>query len=654
MPFDSREEKAWSQDEHLEQQRKLFAEIVEILINAGYFRARISTLSDFDKVVGGLCWCIVNSGEAVDVDILFKENSTTGERISLSEVIVKAMRGMGCPHPLQPHQIQGGIGGHDFGALKPVIVWLIKKFYERREEREQQLRAFSTLQFRKNYKFPTEAEVNEVSVDLSKVMGRNKVNREYRRISHAQESEETKVHSCLLEYGETLTVPGDGSEGNEKGGEKKGGKKKSGAVAVQDASSQFANLKKLGSDGNQLGRFEKQLMQEAARAEKEEAQYQEREYAEEKTLMKSMSELGEGEGLSVAGSNVGSLIGLGSSDISEASAAYLAKYEENQKAVDDHISAGKFGREASLKRQKQTLSQKQEELRSLMVKTEASSSAAAEAVATLETKKKTLEGTLEALQQRQEEIGAEEGKSSQKVELGRLKELVLLNENLRAQEASFKAGCKAQLLDMNERIKASASGAEEEQSEENKKLSSVEAMHDKVMSKYNSLRSVLAETNLEVSNSARVIDDIPTRSELIQYERRFVELYQQVAWKLEETRKYYAMYNTLDSSLGFLQKNVKILNSVTETFDEAMKTLQGKEEFMRSMENIIKGVDQSLSGQEEQLALKESSLDQLRTSYQTLVDEQRAYYTAIKDFQAECDKNEWLMDAMEKKKQGTL
>ena len=75
---------------------------------------------------------------------------------------------------------------------------------------------------------------------------------------------------------------------------------------------------------------------------------------------------------------------------------------------------------------------------------------------------------------------------------------------------------------------------------------------------------------------------------------------------------------------------------------------------MRSMENIIKGVDQSLSSQEEQLALKESSLDQLRTSYQTLVDEQRAYYTAIKDFQAECDKNEWLMDAMEKKKQGTL
>lgn len=68
----------------------------------------------------------------------------------------------------------------------------------------------------------------------------------------------------------------------------------------------------------------------------------------------------------------------------------------------------------------------------------------------------------------------------------------------------------------------------------------------------------MAETNLEVANAIRTIDDIPTRTELIQYERRFVELYQQVAWKLEETRKYYDIYNTLDTSLGFLQKEVKI------------------------------------------------------------------------------------------------
>ena len=55
--------------------------LIEILISNGYFRAQISTLSRFDKVIGGLCWVIMNSGEAVDVDILFRENSTIGQKM---------------------------------------------------------------------------------------------------------------------------------------------------------------------------------------------------------------------------------------------------------------------------------------------------------------------------------------------------------------------------------------------------------------------------------------------------------------------------------------------------------------------------------------------------------------------------------------------
>ena len=83
-------------------------------------------------------------------------------------------------------------------------------------------------------------------------------------------------------------------------------------------------------------------------------------------------------------------------------------------------------------------------------------------------------------------------------------------------------------------------------------------MAHQVMAKYNRLRGLLAQTNLELARNIRIIDDVPTRSELIQYERRFVELYQQVAWKLDETKKYYALYNTLDSTLSFLQKEVSV------------------------------------------------------------------------------------------------
>lgn len=87
--------------------REKFEEIVAILLSAGYNRASFPSLSEFDKVVGGLCWCITSIGIDVDVDILFQENSTIGQRIALSEAIVTVLRIIGCPSPLQAHQIQG-------------------------------------------------------------------------------------------------------------------------------------------------------------------------------------------------------------------------------------------------------------------------------------------------------------------------------------------------------------------------------------------------------------------------------------------------------------------------------------------------------------------------------------------------------------------
>jgi hypothetical protein len=64
----------------------------------------VVTLTDMrggaaSQVVGGLCWCITSSGEDIDVDILFQENSTIGQRIKLSETIVMALRKMQVPTP---------------------------------------------------------------------------------------------------------------------------------------------------------------------------------------------------------------------------------------------------------------------------------------------------------------------------------------------------------------------------------------------------------------------------------------------------------------------------------------------------------------------------------------------------------------------------
>ena len=48
-----------------------YDEIVQLLVAAGYFRARIAALSPFDKVVGGMAWCM--TATQVDVDVAFQD-----------------------------------------------------------------------------------------------------------------------------------------------------------------------------------------------------------------------------------------------------------------------------------------------------------------------------------------------------------------------------------------------------------------------------------------------------------------------------------------------------------------------------------------------------------------------------------------------------
>uniref|UniRef100_A0AAR5Q5A4 Coiled-coil domain-containing protein 93 n=1 Tax=Dendroctonus ponderosae TaxID=77166 RepID=A0AAR5Q5A4_DENPD len=130
------------QDE--EQSRKL-QEIVDLLVAAGYFRARIKGLSPFDKVVGGLSWCLEALSVDLDVDLLFQENATIGQQIALSEKIVAVLPRVQCPHRIEPHQVQG----LDLEHVFPVVQWLVKASMEAREQNCAQMRNYALLQFRK-------------------------------------------------------------------------------------------------------------------------------------------------------------------------------------------------------------------------------------------------------------------------------------------------------------------------------------------------------------------------------------------------------------------------------------------------------------------------------------------------------------------------
>lgn len=365
-----------------------------------------------------------------------------------------------------------------------------------------------------------------------------------------------------------------------------------------------------------MSQFEKQLAKVAKETIKQEELFALHAGKEEAELLKQMAEV-QGEVTGISGSQVGSIVSMGSSEIGSAAVAYQTQIDEARKQMEVNMAGGKLGQAAAYKRQKQNLLKQKTEIDEKAIEVNVAISTYAEQLSLTEEERDDALNYNTQLLSEIDKLNLKESSSSSQPELIMLKNLIMLNDSLKAQEAAFKASCKSQMQDYTARIK-DIDETLDENTEENRKLHDIEDMYEKVMLKYNRLRQLLAETNIDISNTSRTIDDIPTRTELLQYERRFVELYQQVAWKLDETRKYYALYNTLDTTLNFLQKEVKLLNSVSDNFNEAMRSYESKREYLKQFETIVKGVEDSLVRQESTLVSREKRLDEVKSTYQNV------------------------------------
>jgi len=81
----------------------------------------------FDKILGGLCWTI--TGLLMSVDIDFKDDSSLGDKVKLSEKVSECLQEMRCPFVLYPHQIQG----LNYENILPVVDWLCKELFKSRD-----------------------------------------------------------------------------------------------------------------------------------------------------------------------------------------------------------------------------------------------------------------------------------------------------------------------------------------------------------------------------------------------------------------------------------------------------------------------------------------------------------------------------------------
>jgi hypothetical protein len=584
-----------------------------MLLAAGYFRARIQDLSPFDKVVGGMVWSITASGVDVGVDILFQENSTIGDRIKLCEQLVKALMHMKCPLPLQSHQIQG----LDYENLKPVLQWLIKKVLETRRLTGDLIRALSVSQFDKEYEFPEEKLSDDAAGFVQSVGDRYRPQRKFKKVQNASfDSVAQRTEATLLEYGEKLfgAVVYDEEKQDRK---REREEQRSRGKATGDADADAAE-------------------QEAVRKAQEEEQQR------LDAMQQQMSE--EGANVSVSGGNLGNIMTMQADQIRRAAEEYNEEMKALAKDNEDVEEVARQREQQAFERQAEALKKKIKAEEAKINKKTAAYEQLEQKVQELKAqvaKKQTYHARIISESEKLDEI---EKDTTNKGILDKLKQLVFLNESLKAQEKQFKESCqqqRAQLLAMMKEIEAG------DNDEETKRMMEIEKFHSADLAKLQKLRQVLAKKNQEIAKITRAIDDIPTRAELLQYERRFVELYELVQEKLVETRKYYEFYNTLNETFQFMTNEDSLLNSIIEGFPVALKSSQKvKDKYLASFSGIIENVEQNKANVEGDLQQEVIMRDMLNQKCTKLLEKQRKYFKAVKEFQEECYKNEKLSESL--------
>ncbi|NP_001085446.1 coiled-coil domain-containing protein 93 [Xenopus laevis] len=589
-----------------EEQSVKLAEILELLVAAGYFRARIKGLSPFDKVVGGMTWCITTCNFDIDVDLLFQENSTIGQKIALTEKIVSVLPKMKCPHRLEPHQIQG----LDFIHIFPVIQWLVKRAIETRQEMGDYIRSYSVSQFQKEHSLPEDQEFEhrrEKAVrTLSETLDVYRPRRKYKRQGGSAElmDEESRVHSTLLEYGRRYGLS-------------------------KQMKPEKPEDRKVPVPQGLVGKGEV----------KEEEELRAEEELRIKALMTEMAAMGMEEGRLTA-STVGQIVGLQSDEIKQMVSEYAEKQSElSAEDRPEYLGAAQQHRRkvASLNKQ---IGQRKKLLDQLQEKASELQSGSCEA------KKQLTEVTshMENLEQELLVLEKVESKADPSV-LQKLRDLVAQNESLKLQEQQFRSKCREEMSRLQQNID-SLKAAATEHGEEKEQSQAFEQQYKAEKEKLQKIRLLLARRNREIAILHRKIDEVPSRAELTQYQKRFIELYGQVSATHKETKQFFTLYNTLDDKKVYLEKEVNLLNSVHDNFQQAMASPSVRDQFLRQMEQIVDGIRQSRNKMEKKKQENKMKRDQLNDEYLELLEKQRLYFKTVKEFREECRRNETLLTKM--------
>lgn len=360
-------------------------------------------------------------------------------------------------------------------------------------------------------------------------------------------------------------------------------------------------------------------------------------------LQRLLEETRSGAEMAISSANVRKVVEMQQEAIRDTNSAFEDKAAELEQLRT--VSHG--GQKEAHKRAVAALQKKVDTAERSAAEAQEGRSATAAKLQASQTELKKKEAYNAKAQRETEKLNAEEAKADQTI-LAQLKRLVSLNEALKQHETEFKASCRRQLESLTELTGSMGEGTMSP--EEEAKVKKINDLHAAELAKWEKLRAALAAKSRQIMMIQRKIDEVPTRQELLQFERRFTELYDQVQNKQEETRRHYQTFNALKEAIEYADKEIEILDSMhTQIADQGvLANAAYADAFKTSMQRTLAGVLKMLER-------KDSLFEESRTSKETLegklleqVEKQRKHFKAVKDLQMAFETNSKIRKALGK------
>ena len=577
-----------------------------------------------------------------------EETMTMGEKLKLCEEVERGIGEIGCPLPLRAHQICG----LDSEKVFPVVQWLTKramvlageKVVVKEEEEEEWERGGGgdggrIRRSRLQSLFLSES-VTKNNTRTFRRAAESNVNRDLER-----EGEEKIRNGCLMEFGHR--VNGKSRLYDARGG---GSSMMATRAAAAAAAKNRGEEKKDGGSTTMTAEEEDAVLSEEELAQREEAKLKRMlsEYLVKNDendenasnvssnsvaellvkmkgweIAKAMNVFGDDFDTSGGGSGGGastSFAGL------SGAAGKILHIERSTRAVARRLEA-----------EKRKLDSKREEMDEAELETKRAKDAYENA-----------RNENETVIAKRVELEKSVTDPAQKQLVDALANMARRRASLKKEEASFRKTCKKELKVL--KAKVTSIEEEREQTGELAKIAETSAQYAKEKEKRDKRVNELAKRSKKNAILSRRLDDVPHSAELAQYETRFRELKNGVTRKLRETKRQFALYNSLAKRSEHAAKEISLLTSVKEQL-HLLDTKIGKESLRDSLRDISSAVSKTADNAERKKMNEKRAEELLAEDQREYIEKRKEYLKLTKEFKDLCKREERCLRSSEEGKE---